>query len=46
MIWTCGASVCADGGTSTWFEVRPRLGGGSPVAFRHVGLTPAVSPGL
>ena len=27
-------------GTSVWFDVRPRPGGGSVLAFRHVGLTP------
>lgn len=42
VVWTCTASeVFADWvGTSVWFDVRPRPGGGSVLAFRHVGLTP------
>jgi uncharacterized protein YndB with AHSA1/START domain/DNA-binding transcriptional ArsR family regulator len=42
VVWTCLASDSfADwAGTSLWFDVRPRLGGGSLIAFRHVGLTP------
>jgi uncharacterized protein YndB with AHSA1/START domain len=42
VVWTCTASDSFDDwvGTSLWFDVRPRAGGGSVLAFRHVGLTP------
>ncbi len=42
VVWTCTASeIFADWvGTSVWFDVRPRPGGGAVIAFRHVGLTP------
>ena len=42
VVWTCLASesFAEWAGTSLWFDVRPRAGGGSVLAFRHVGLTP------
>jgi uncharacterized protein YndB with AHSA1/START domain/DNA-binding transcriptional ArsR family regulator len=42
VVWTCIASeIFAEWvGTSLWFDVRPRPGGGSVLVFRHVGLTP------
>jgi uncharacterized protein YndB with AHSA1/START domain/DNA-binding transcriptional ArsR family regulator len=42
VVWTCTASEVFDDwvGTSVWFDVRPRPGGGSVLAFRHVGLVP------
>jgi uncharacterized protein YndB with AHSA1/START domain len=45
VVWTCTASEVFDEwvGTTVWFDVRPRPGGGSVVAFRHVGLTPDLS---
>ena len=44
VVWTCAAcGAFADWvGTSLWFTVRPRPGGGSVLAFRQVGLTPDV----
>lgn len=42
VVWTCTASenVPDWAGTSVWFDLRPRPGGGTVLAFRHVGLTP------
>ena len=42
VVWTCLASesFAEWAGTSLWFDVRRRVGGGSVLAFRHVGLTP------
>ncbi len=42
VVWTCTASeIFAEWvGSGVWFDVRPRPGGGSVIAFRHVGLTP------
>lgn len=42
VVWSCTACDAFDDwvGTTLWFDVRPRTGGGSVLAFRHVGLTP------
>jgi uncharacterized protein YndB with AHSA1/START domain/DNA-binding transcriptional ArsR family regulator len=42
VVWTCVASDSFDewAGTTLWFDLRPRPGGGAVLVFRHVGLTP------
>ncbi len=44
VVWTCTASEIFDEwvGTSVWFALRPRAGGGTTVAFRHAGLVAAL----
>ncbi len=42
VVWTCTENEIFDdwNGTSVWFDLRPRAGGGTNLAFRHVGLVP------
>ena len=41
VVWTCTLNELFNEwlGTSVWFELRPQVGGGTVIAFRHVGLT-------